>query len=123
MASVFVIIMSMPVVVVIVMVVIVMVIVVGSTVNHLGLGFDHDVLALLGCAYAIAKLTRPRDGVLVGRRAARRGGAHPAGAEFVITGSPVFPRKLLWHAIVVDDEFFFGVDRIVTIGEGELEQL
>ncbi len=104
-------------------VVVAVMVVVGSTLDHFGLGFDHDVLALLGCAHAITELTRPRDGVLVGRRSARRGGAHPAGAEFVVTRSPVFPCQLLRHAIVVDDELFFGVDRVVTIGEGEFEQL
>ena len=72
-----------------------------------------------------AQLAAPPHPVDVVGVAAGRGGAHPrrrlAGHRGQV--GPVLPRKLLRHAFVVDHQLGLGVDGVVAVGEGELEQL
>src|SRR5581483_1693303 len=52
-----------------------------------------------------------------------RGGPHPRGRVLVLAFAPVLPRKPLRFAVVVDDELGLRVDRVLAVGERELEQL
>src|SRR3954464_8909826 len=84
-----------------------------------------SLLTWLRVLDAEAELARPGHLALVGRVAVRRGRAHPGrrhrrdGVEV----APVLPGHALGQAVVVDEELVARVDRVLAVGEGELEQL
>ena len=77
----------------------------------------------LGVAHAEAELARPTDATLVDRLARWRGGAHPRAGVVVLVAEPQLPRLPTRAAVVVDEQFGLGVDRVFTVGERELEEL
>ena len=51
------------------------------------------------------------------------GGPHPGRRVLVLARAPVLPRQVLGLAVVVDEQLVLGVDRVLAVGERELEQL
>ena len=86
-------------------------------------GAELDALALLRRADAVPQLARPGHLALVGRGPGRRRGPHPGRGRLVLARRPVLPWELAGPALVVDQQLVLGVDGVVAVGEGELEQL
>ena len=74
-------------------------------------------------AHAVAELAGPGHDALVLGVAGRRGGPHPGRAEQVLALPPVLPGQLLGLALVVHQQLVAGVDGVLAVGEGELEEL
>ena len=84
---------------------------------------EVGALAPFGLANAVAQLAGPRNFADVFRGAAWRCCPHPARCVFFFAWTPVFPGQVLRHAVVVDDKFVLGVDRVFAVRERELEEL
>src|SRR5687768_695464 len=80
-------------------------------------------LALLGLPHAVAELAGPADGALEVGVTARGGGTHPGRGVLVLARPPVLPRQVLGLPVVADEELVLGVDGVLAVGEGELEEL
>jgi hypothetical protein len=82
-----------------------------------------ELLTLFGRSRAVAQLPGPADSVLVAGATSGSGRPHPARGEFVLSGAPVLPAKLLRSAVIVHQQLVLGVDGIFSVLERELEQL
>src|SRR5205823_1422834 len=113
---------SVPVPTGVVVITVIVVVLVAVLVSTRGLD-GGGALTELGRPHAVAEFARPLDDPFVGSDARRRSGPHPSRRVVVVAVAPVLPWHLLGAALVVDQELFFGVDGVLTVGEGELEQL
>src|SRR3954452_20426020 len=68
----------------------------------------------------VAELAAPADLADELGVAGGRGGAHPSAGVLVVALTPVLPRAVLLLAVVGDDQFVLGVDRVAPVGEAEL---
>ena len=91
---------------------------VGGHVGRLGVG-----LSRLRRADAVAELSGPQWHAFEVGPSRRGRGPQPGRSVEVIAWSPVFPGQDLGLARVVDNQLSLGVNGVVAVGEGELEQL